>query len=392
MPRILCKRGLLSRLYTDICGIHHSLRLLKSWPKGWQPEGLRRLLDRDPRDIPPAKITSFPLFGLEYYRRLARARNGNERDAAFLWAGREFTGKILRSGMGDADCIYGFNTASLEVLLHAKRHGMMGIVEQTITPRKIESRILLEEHERFPGWENHSNDQYASEFMERESHEWEAANLVICASEFVIQGIIECGGNPGKCVVVPYGLDLPQTRVSTRPRQAGPLRVLTVGAVGLRKGSPYVCQAAKMLHGIAEFRMAGKVHALPQAAAEVRKHVHLTGIVPRSEIADHYAWADVFLLPSLCEGSATSTYEAMSHHLPVICTPHTGSVVRDGVDGFIVPACNHEAIVEKLEFLAGNPEALAAMSKSAAQRARDFTLEQYADRLTGVLNSAYPGS
>ena len=104
-------------------------------------------------------------------------------------------------------------------------------------------------------------------------------------------------------------------------------------------------------------------------------------IIPRSEMAEQYEWADVFLLPSLCEGSATVTYEAMFQGLPVICTPQTGSTVRDGIDGFIVPARDSDAIVEKLERFAAKPDLLAAMAESACQNSTDYTLEKYGERL-----------
>jgi glycosyltransferase involved in cell wall biosynthesis len=42
------------------------------------------------------------------------------------------------------------------------------------------------------------------------------------------------------------------------------------------------------------------------------------------------------------------TYEAMSLGLPIITTPNSGSVAREGIDGFILPIRDIEAIAEKL--------------------------------------------
>lgn len=131
--------------------------------------------------------------------------------------------------------------------------------------------------------------------------------------------------------------------------------------------------------------MVGPHHCSEAAVSELREHLDAPGAVPRSEISDHYAWADVYLLPSLCEGSATSTYEAMFFGLPVICTPHTGSIVRDGLDGFIVPARSHETIAERIMTLSDNPESLVRMSESAMQRASSFTLEHYSENLMAAL-------
>ena len=122
---------------------------------------------------------------------------------------------------------------------------------------------------------------------------------------------------------MPFGPDSGFT-MQARPPHDGPLRVLTVGTVCLRKGAPYVLEAAKRTKDIATYRMVGPIGVTPQAEATLRQHLELTGAVPRSRIIEHYRWADVFLLPSLCEGSANAIYEALATGLPVICTPNAG--------------------------------------------------------------------
>ena len=57
-----------------------------------------------------------------------------------------------------------------------------------------------------------------------------------------------------------------------------------------------------------------------------------------ADVPARMARADVFVFPSLFEGSAVVTYEAIACGLPSIVTPEAGSVVRDGVEGFLVPA------------------------------------------------------
>jgi glycosyltransferase involved in cell wall biosynthesis len=164
---------------------------------------------------------------------------------------------------------------------------------------------------------------------------------------------------------------------------------LTVGAVGLRKGAPYALAAAQSLMGKAEFRMAGALDVTTHAQQLLSTHINLLGAVPRSEIHQQFAWADVFLLPSICEGSATVCYEALSFGLPVIATPNTGSVVRDGIDGFVVPIRNAESIVERLERFDSDRDLLAFMSRNALERSADFTVERYGERLLsslGVVN------
>jgi glycosyltransferase involved in cell wall biosynthesis len=389
VPRILCAAGMLSELCTDICATKGWPRLLAALPARLRPTGVRRLLGRVPVGIPARKIRAFSSFGLQYARRLTVVRSGDEQTAVYAWAGRRFGELILRRGLGEAGGVYTFNSAGLEVLRHARDCGLRRVMEQTIAPRAVEHRLLSEEEQHHPGWEPRIvHDGSVAEYCARERSEWNEAELILCGSEFVRESIGTCGGPVERCMVVPYGVD-DRFSAPQRSSRNGRLRVLTVGAVGLRKGSPYVLNAARKMGNGAEFRMVGPIGVSGTAAGELRRHVQLLGPIPRSEIVDQFAWADVFLLPSLCEGSATVTYEALRSGLPVVCTPNTGSVVRDGVDGYIVPIRDSEAIVNRLETLASRPAWRQQMSVDATARAQEFTLDRYKDRLIAALKEIH---
>ncbi|MBM4147417.1 MAG: glycosyltransferase, partial [Lentisphaerae bacterium] len=92
-------------------------------------------------------------------------------------------------------------------------------------------------------------------------------------------------------------------------------------------------------------------------------------------------WADIFLLPSVCEGSATVVYEALGAGLPVVCTPNTGSVVRDGVEGHVVPVSDAEAVSAAVERLVWDSELRTRMGQAAARRASEFSVQEYGKRL-----------
>jgi glycosyltransferase involved in cell wall biosynthesis len=94
-----------------------------------------------------------------------------------------------------------------------------------------------------------------------------------------------------------------------------------------------------------------------------------------------YGWADVLVLPSICEGSATVTYEAMACGLPVVSTPNTGSLVRHGVDGFVVPIRDATALQEKIELLCDDRALRSRMATSARERSKEGSLGAYGRRL-----------
>jgi len=389
VPRILHAAGMLERLYTDLLAV-------RGWPNiagmaavlcGMSGAGCR-MAARVSEGVPPGKITHWPVFGLAYHLRQRRAKTPAELTGAHLWAGREFCGRIIRHSLGNATGVYTFNSAGLELLQYARRRGLFRVMDQTMPPVELMDRLLAEEQSAFPGWEEaQADDPYRPELAARQRGEWDCADLILCGSEFVRKGIAECGGPVARCAVVPYGVELAVTDLL---RAAGArLRVLIAGGVRLLKGAPYVLQAAQVLKGAAVFRWCGAVALLPEATRRLAGHVDLRGPVPRPQMREHYAWADVFLLPTICEGSATVCYEALAAGLPVITTPNAGSVVRDGIEGFIVPIRDPEAIIDRLERLARDRELLETMSQQAAQRAQEFMIEKYGERLIGALEAAW---
>ncbi|NJL52352.1 MAG: glycosyltransferase family 4 protein, partial [Hydrococcus sp. SU_1_0] len=123
------------------------------------------------------------------------------------------------------------------------------------------------------------------------------------------------------------------------------------------------------------------------ATALLHENLELVGQIPRSQIKEHFAWADVFLLPSICEGSAIATYEALACGLPVIATPNTGSIVRDGLDGYIIPIRDVDAIVDKLELLITQSELLEKLRTQAMNRSLYGSFQNYSERFLQQLQN-----
>jgi glycosyltransferase involved in cell wall biosynthesis len=384
VPAILARSGMLERLYTDV----YAPQLpepLRGVAARFGPTPIRRWLGRIPVDIPKEKIVSLRVLGLEYYRRRRLSPTGRQFTEACLWAGSELCRRVIHRGLGNAKSVYTYNSAGLELLQHARVRGLFAITEQTFAPERVYQEILSQEQETYSQWNVSSvANRMIPAYEEREQREWKAANLIVCGSEFVRAGILRMGGPAERCCVVPYGVRLPAVVVQRSDRHK-PLRVLTVGTVGLRKGTPYIAEAAQILNRQAEFRLAGPLDVSLYAQNLLKEYVTLLGGVPRSEIYRQFAWADVFLLPTLCEGSATVCYEALSYGLPVITTPNAGSVVRDGIDGFIVPIRDASAIADRIERLAEDGDLWAEMSANALARASEYTLEKYGERLLDAI-------
>lgn len=393
VPRILHGARCLSQLYTDICGTKGWPRLLHILPSFALPPAVQRLKERIPSGINRSKITAFTKLGLRYKWALQTARSSDERMEAYIRYGREFTNQICRQDLKKADSFYLFSAAALEVLQYANDTGKYGVLEQPIAPKQTEVRLLQEEQRRFEDWTTSTSVPSAGTraYASREQQEWEAADLIVCGSQFVKDTLMEEKGGIDKCVVVPYGVRLPRNinnylRPEPPSRHKKKINVLTVGAVNLRKGAPYVMQIAKRCQDVANFRMVGSVDVDLSVRHEMENYVDLTGHVPYSEVTNHYIWADIFLLPSICEGSATATYEALAAGIPVLCTPNTGSIVENAVEGFIVPMREADGFSEKIHELASDRRLLDHLSKNARQKYElEGNLHAYRDRLLCAL-------
>ena len=389
VPRGLYAAGLLERLMTDACAANLPWRWLDElMPTQTRPGRLRRLLDRRVEEVPASLIRGFPLLTLSTVW-----WSGSDEAQTDYWAERNaaFGKKVVKAGFGQADAVYGFNGAALEIFRAAQERGLTAILDQTAAPWRSITALLRKEQEQWPAWETVAAEiDQSGRLSAREEEEWAIADRIICGSEFVVSALAACGGPKDRCTTVPYPAFL-VARIGElgkfdRSYVGRPLRVLFAGTLQLRKGVQYLLEAKRQLKTAqVEFRLVGSSRLSERAISELSRHMEVVGPAPRSEMARHYTWADVLVLPTLSEGSANVCYEAMAAGLPVITTPNAGSVVRDGIEGFVVPVRDAEAITDRLDRLASDLNHLEEMSSAALLRAPNFTLERYKDRLVATL-------
>jgi len=288
----------------------------------------------------------------------------------------------------DANVVYGIPLGSNEVFKAAKRSGWFCVLDQNAMPLRIESAIAQQEALLWPGFEEDCfcTDVYSA-ILERYEEEISLADAVICPSE-VVEDSLRQVKYPRSIRVVSPGLDLGRFVPDMQGRRHGPLRVLYVGGIRLQKGFQYLAEAARSLGKKVEVYLVGNILCdVPRLSTFLPENVKIIGPKPYSDILLYYGWADVFCLPSLAEGSARVTHEALACGLPVVCTPKAGSVVQDGIDGFLVPIRDSEAVADRLSQLHDDRELLRRMSSCAVASARKSSLSNYGCRLVQSITS-----
>ena len=112
------------------------------------------------------------------------------------------------------------------------------------------------------------------------------------------------------------------------------------------------------------------------ADAGVRDHALLTGRLPDGDLHAWYEAADLFVHPTLYEGSSLVTLEAMAHRRPVVATTAGGlpDKVQQGVSGWLVPPGDASALAAAISGALGQPERLSAMGRAGrATVEREFS-------------------
>jgi glycosyltransferase involved in cell wall biosynthesis len=374
---------MLHEFHTDIV----TPQFLSRFPLKWIEHfpDLMRLQNREV-GIPRQKIVEYQGIGYEYWWRRKRSRSETDLAHTFKWVGNQFCRRVLGHGLAGATAVHCFDGAALEIFQQARTQKLMTILEQTQAPYAIDGQLMSLEEAKFPGWRTSAApESVVAARASRQIAEWQVADVILCGSTFVKKGIQLCGGPAEKCTVVPYGVLKPKGAAGPRPLHR-PLHVLTVGRVELRKGSHLVLETAKRLGKEAEFRMVGPVCVDAAHAHLLSQHVTLWGGVPRRRVAEHYAWADVFLLPSISEGSAGVCYESLAEGLPLIVSENAGSVVENGVQGFITPAGDADSIEQAIRKLIESPGLHAQMSQNATLLAAEYTIESYSERLLAAVS------
>lgn len=113
--------------------------------------------------------------------------------------------------------------------------------------------------------------------------------------------------------------------------------------------------------------------------------VLFTGRIPQAELPAYYAVCDMVVIPSRPpEAFGLSLAQGMAAGKPVIGSdiPGVRTLVRTGVDGFLIEPDDIPALAERIKTLAGDPQLRLEMGQSGRARIEEqFTWKKVGDRL-----------
>ena len=194
--------------------------------------------------------------------------------------------------------------------------------------------------------------------------------------------------------IVPNGVDIEAFSGAEPAKLAPGRRVLWVGRLDRQKGFPVAVRAFAELapaHPDLTLIVAGdgdERGAVSELLPGIRDRVLMLGTVPHAELPAYHAAADVFVAPALGQESfGIVLVEAMAAGLPVVASAIAGydEVIRDGIDGILVPPNDQHALAAAIGRVLTDPELARRLGESGRERATEFSW----DSITGDLEGIY---
>lgn len=290
--------------------------------------------------------------------------------------------KTLLERPSQATAVYTFEDGALETLKAARVSGRLALYELPIAHWRTLRKLLQEEKERLPAWGDSMQGLLDSAAkLERKDAEIEAADKVVVASTFTRDSLLHSFKNIS-VDITPYGCPKPIVDHPKQRKAGEPLQLLYAGHLSQRKGVADLAAAVSYLE--VDWRLtiaAPKPATMPMPLKDFLQHPNITwlGKVPHQNLLAQMADAHALVFPSIAEGFGMVIVEALAAGLPVITTPNTAGpdILTEGVDGYIVPIRNGEAIADRITWLAENEDVRYAMAQGALKTAQRLSWSRY---------------
>lgn len=208
-------------------------------------------------------------------------------------------------------------------------------------------------------------------------------------------GVLSCFPEPlhSRGRVIPNPVEIP---AQTPPREAS-RTLVAVGRLVRQKGFDLLLEAfARIAHKHADWRLVIWGEGAERARLEDQRdrlglgdRVEMPGVTGRP--GEWTEDAGLFVLSSRFESFGNVITEAMAAALPVVafdCPWGPGEILRDQVEGLLVPAEDVDALAAALDELLADPARRAALGAAARAGARRFDRERVMAQWREVIGAA----
>lgn len=308
-------------------------------------------------------------------------------DVFTRWLDRRLARGYLAS-LEAGDVAYIWPGVPVHVYREAKRRGAI-VVSERINCHQATAKAILDDAYARLGWPVAHG--ITDEAVAGEREKLELADYIFVPSPPVAQSLLDNGVPESKLLRTSYGWD--PDRLKPDPELAGrggEFVALFVGLVCVRKGVPLLLDIWERAGVSGTLLIVGDI--FDDVAARCADQLKRANVSIRSyqdNVAGMFRQADVFVFPTLEEGSPLVTYEAMACGLPILTSPlGAGEIVRDGKEGFVMDAYDTDAWVATVQRVAADRALRAELGRSCRERAAQYTWRDVGVRRRALLLDA----
>jgi glycosyltransferase involved in cell wall biosynthesis len=191
--------------------------------------------------------------------------------------------------------------------------------------------------------------------------------------------------------LAPNSVDFKQFHANPRGKQPQPTLGLVYSGQPTKDCATGLRAFAKIKGTIPNARLVLFGKTPPLVTLPIPRGASYALLPPQETIRDIYASCDVWLCSSSSEGFGLPVLEAMACRCPIVSTAVGGPIdlITDGVEGFLVPIGDAEAVAEKASAVLAMPEAeWRKMSDAAYAKATSYSWKDAVDRFEAALIEA----
>jgi glycosyltransferase involved in cell wall biosynthesis len=296
---------------------------------------------------------------------------------------RRFTEWRFRCYARKFDVVILWPGCSLETFKYLKSLGKIIVVESINCHQQFAEKLLTDEESRLGIGKTHLIDESS---IADENAKLAIADYVFSPSPQVTESLIASGVSREQILPTSYGLSQEQILPVISDSNDKPV-FLFVGSVIVRKGIHLLLEYWHDANIDGKLIIVGKVDPSVQLLIEQCSSDDSIEFIPfTTDIESLYRLADVFILPSIEEGSPLVTYLALGAGLPCIVSPMGGDgVVSDGVDGFVIDPHDKQKWIASIQLIAADRELRHNFSQHAHERSSDFLWNNVAKKRRQLL-------
>ena len=302
----------------------------------------------------------------------------------------------LPSLRGQIDVIHAWPMGALRTLRKARHLGIPCLLERPNAHTEYAYDVVRKECSKLGVSMPHGHEHEFNRLnLCLEEAEYAEATGLLCPSDFVARTFRDRGFAPERLLRHQYGYDekVFYPGAENDGRSSG-LTMLFAGGCAPRKGLHYALEAwlKSPAHRNGTFLVAGAfIPGYAERLSELLSHPSVKLLGHRTDVPELMRQSDVFVLPSIEEGSALVTSEARGSGCVILVSEASGAICSHNDNALVHPVGEIGILTEQITLLHQNRELLREIRQRSLATVHEITWMAAGRRIVDLYRSAAAG-